>query len=686
MPTRRKSNVCEWWRVVAFQGMEGRRREPLSLSELKRLREEEKERESRPVFLSEQQRKYAERVALLEKRAEEKASRAPEIRKMADSKQSDGRKRRRPPSISHVDDNEDQDSTVDPNERLAIRRQYMTQQKRDNSVSVQRGSERSRFRFEWDTADDTMRGEDSLRLELRRKMEKGAVQYGRLRQGGTGDLFPSSRRRSATEAAVGENSHPKARSKKRARVFDDRRWSEKPREDMTDRDWRIFREDFLISVRGTGVQHPARDWPETGLPVDILRLVSDVANYKKPSPIQMATIPICLQRRDVIGLAETGSGKTASYVLPMLVHISRMPRMTPQIACHGPYALVLAPTRELALQIDVESRKFAGPLGFRVVTVIGGQGLDEQATSLQAGCEIVICTPGRLVDLISRRMAALSNCNFVVLDEADRMVDMGFEPQVQEILAAMPSRNVDVAGHSKTEPTMARGTQTYTRQTLMFSATMSPAVERLARSYLLDPVIVTIGETGQAADNVDQRVEYFDSEGRKRERLIDLLTNLEAPILVFVNTKSGCEVVARFIEAACGIRTAVMHSGKSQENREKNLEGFRVGRIRVLIATDVLGRGIDIKGVKNVVNYELPKSIEAYTHRIGRTGRAGEKGTAWSLTTAADTELFPPLRAILAKAGASIPQQISRFDPFAGGAAGSGRNGRQPTYGKPIID
>eukprot|EP00171_Calliarthron_tuberculosum_P016573 IDg16573t1 len=171
----------------------------------------------------------------------------------------------------------------------------------------------------------------------------------------------------------------------------------------------------------------------------MLRLVSHM--YDKPSPIQMATIPICVQHRDVIGLAQTGSGKTAAYVLPMLMHIREMPIMTPEMARCGPYALVLSPTRELAQQIELETRNFAEPLGIRVVSVIGGQDLDLQAQELQRGTEIIICTPGRMCDLISRRMAALGNCNFVVLDEADRMVDMGFEPKVQEILAAMPEQN-----------------------------------------------------------------------------------------------------------------------------------------------------------------------------------------------------------------------------------------------------
>lgn len=326
--------------------------------------------------------------------------------------------------------------------------------------------------------------------------------------------------------------------------------------------------------------------------------------------------------------------------------------MTREIAARGPYALVLAPTRELALQIEMETRKFATPLGLRVVSVIGGQSLDEQAMELQVGCEIVVCTPGRMVDLLSRQMAALGNCNYLILDEADRMIDMGFEPQLSEILDSMPRVEENDADR---------------RQTFMFSATMSPAVERIAKTYLKDPIIISVGETGKAADNVNQRVEFFSTEKRRRDRFLNLLETLQPPILVFVNTKGGCEMVSRFVESNSSVRTVIMHSGKSQDQREKTLEGFKTGRYKVLIATDVVGRGIDIKGVRNVLNFELPKTIEAYTHRIGRTGRAGEKGNAWSLATEADTDLFGPLANLLQQSGVHVPKEI---------ASGVGRGGK----------
>lgn len=641
--------------------MDGKKkRQSLSLAELKKRRDEERARQLKPVFMSREQREHMKRMAEVEKRVEAKGG-------GANASLDEGRpemteRRPRAQCVSKRDDVQ-----IDVKERQAIEKHYMrtgAKPMRENGKRPSKVSDKLFFRFDWDNADDTTKDEDELRVQLRRKMEESALKAGRGRPDASFGGSSSRRKHGRGESSGG----PVQKRAKKRKLYDSRLWSEKPRDEMTDRDWRIFREDYLISVRGGNAARPARNWTETGLPDGMLHRVMDM--YEKPSPIQMATIPICLQARDVIGLAETGSGKTAAYVLPMLAYIAGLPKLTAELAARGPYALVMAPTRELAQQIDLESRKFAVPMGYRVTTVIGGADLDAQALQLQLGSEIVICTPGRMADLLARRMAALGNCTFVVLDEADRMVDMGFEPKVLEILGAMPDQipEADVVDSRK-------------RQTLMFSATMVPAVERLARSYLLNPVVVTIGETGQAADNVEQRVEFCETEGRRKARLVQLLQTLESPVLVFVNTKSGCETVARHVENVAGIRPVVMHSGKSQEVREANLEGFRTGYYEVMIATDVLGRGIDIKGIKNVVNYEVPGAIDTYTHRIGRTGRAGEKGTAWSLTTAVDAEIFPALREVLDRAGASIPDQIARADAF-----GFSRNGRQQVYGKPIVD
>ncbi len=630
-------------------------RKPLSLTELKKKRELEKERESKPVFLSEKAREEQSRIAKREKR----------------TNRSNTNNTHREEQSSPARDEDDGFKLADL-EKRAIQKRYLgdTGDERERS-RASKPSDKVRLRFKWDASEDTTGEEDDIRRQLRRKTERNA--FGRAGQGNESfDIHIGRKRRTKT-------SGPSMPTKRFRARYDRRRWWEKERYEMTERDWRIFREDFMISVRGGKVPNPARNWSECDLPEKIVRPVA--AMFEKPTPIQMATIPICVQGQDVIGLAETGSGKTAAYVLPMLKHISKLPSLTLELARHGAYALVLAPTRELALQIEEETKRFSEPLGIRVVAVIGGADMDHQASELQLGAEIIICTPGRMADLIGRRLAALGNCTFLVLDEADRMIDMGFEPKVLEIMSAMPEQNPDEGGKDKIA-TETGARKSRRRQTLMFSATMVPAVERLARTYLLNPVIVTIGETGQTADNVIQKVEYYENDGRRRNRLIELLKELEPPILVFANTRSGCEVVARFVEQMSSVRAIVMHAGKSQDIRESNLEGFKSGRFGVMIATDVVGRGIDIKGVKHVINYEMPEEMEKYTHRIGRTGRAGEKGTAWSLTTPNDSDIFPALRKLLQQAGADIPREIDRYDGVPTGPS----RGVAPNYGKPIID
>ncbi|KAL2939981.1 DEAD-box ATP-dependent RNA helicase 21 [Bienertia sinuspersici] len=297
----------------------------------------------------------------------------------------------------------------------------------------------------------------------------------------------------------------------------DRHWSEKRLEEMTERDWRIFREDFNIAYKGSKIPRPMRNWAESKLSSELLQAV-ERAKYKTPSPIQMAAIPLGLQQRDVIGVAETGSG---CHQL-----VKRM-----KLRVHN--AVVMAPTRELAQQIEEETS------------------IEEQGFKIRKGCEIVIATPGRLLDCLERRYVVLNQCNYVVLDEADRMIDMGFEPQVVGVLDAMPSSNMK----PENEEEELDEKRIY-RTTYMFSATMPPAVERLARSY----------------------------------------------------------------------RVTTLHGGKSQEQREISLEGFRTKRYNVMVATDVAGRGIDIPDVAHVINYDMPGNIEMYTHRIGRTGRAGKTG------------------------------------------------------------
>jgi len=433
-----------------------------------------------------------------------------------------------------------------------------------------------------------------------------------------------------------------------------RHWQEKQVWEMSIRDWRIFREDFEITTRGGRVPNPIRNWAESGLPEEILRAVAE-KGYKMPSPIQMQCIPLGLNNRDVVGVAQTGSGKTAAFVLPMLVYISKQAKITPENAGEGPQALVLAPSRELANQIYDESVTFCKHMGMRCFALIGGGGvksIEEQGFAIRQGVEVIIATPGRLIDTLERRLCVLNQCNYIVLDEADRMIDMGFEPQVQQILDAMP------AGAMKPdeEDAEAGNTDFKFRQTFMFSATMPPAVERITRKYLRRPVYVTVGEAGQTANTVTQNFS-FCSESQKKDRLLDMLRREKPPIMVFVNARKVADTLYRDL-AKQGFKATVLHAGRTQEAREQALDDFKDGVADILVCTDVAGRGIDISGVEHVINFDCPKNIEDYTHRIGRTGRAGKTGVATTMLTPEDTHIYYDLREKLQDQDQPVPREI----------------------------
>lgn len=305
---------------------------------------------------------------------------------------------------------------------------------------------------------------------------------------------------------------------------DERHWSDKPLEEMKDRDWRIFREDYAIAARGGSIPFPLRNWKESTIPPSILQVIEEVG-YTEPSPIQRQAIPIGMQNRDLIGIAKTGSGKTAAFVIPMLDYIGHLGPLTDVNRHQGPYALILAPTRELAQQIEGETAKFAKPMGYTSVAIIGGRSVEEQQFQLRDGAEIVIATPGRLKDMIDKSMLVMTQCRYVVMDEADRMVDLGFELDLNFILDAMPSTFAKPDTAEATLATEWKGL----RVTTLFSATMPPAVDRLARKYLRKPATVTIGNAGEAVDTVEQRVEFIHGEEKKKNRLIEILRTIGLP-------------------------------------------------------------------------------------------------------------------------------------------------------------
>jgi ATP-dependent RNA helicase RhlE len=348
----------------------------------------------------------------------------------------------------------------------------------------------------------------------------------------------------------------------------------------------------------------------------MLQAVYD-AGYTEPTPIQVAAIPLISAGHDIIGIAQTGTGKTAAFVLPILMKLAASIHNGQR---RGPRALVVAPTRELVVQIEENVRAYAKHVPLRMATVFGGVSERPQIEALRSGVDLIVATPGRLIDLMDQRVANLSGVEFLVLDEADRMLDMGFLPPIRRIVKALPQK----------------------RQTLMFSASLSREIEELTHQFQQAPRIVQIGRRANPAETVTQ----FAYEVRPHLKSALLLHLLGDPkfdtVLVFTRTKRGADKIARRLESG-GIKTDTIHSNRSQNQRLRALKDFKSGAVRVLVATDIAARGIDVDGISHVVNYDFPMHSEDYVHRIGRTGRAHAIGDAISFITPED---HGPLRSL----------------------------------------
>jgi ATP-dependent RNA helicase RhlE len=339
-----------------------------------------------------------------------------------------------------------------------------------------------------------------------------------------------------------------------------------------------------------------------------------VRGFAVTTPIQSAVIPIVMNGDDLIGCADTGTGKTAAFLLPILNRLLRARAAAPDERGFT-RVLILAPTRELCVQIEDDVQGFTYHTDLTSIAVYGGVPMDAQERALKSGVDIVVATPGRLMDHMRNGAVGFDKLDTLVLDEADRMMDMGFWPDVRRIVSALPD--------------------TAARQTLLFSATMPEEVMRLADEVVCDPKFVQIGSAGGPAKSITHTVENV-AAGQKTEWLAKFLRRTDGPVLVFVRTKSGAERLARRL-AATGLKAAALHADRTQAQRTQAVEGFRSGRYHVLVATDVAARGLDIDGITHVVNYEVPSNRETYVHRVGRTGRAEATGTA--LTLVAPEEL-----------------------------------------------
>lgn len=690
-----------------MNGVNGTKKKvPLDLEELIRKKKEADAAAAKPRFMTKAQREKS----AAQKAAEEKAQQEEKERKRKEAleksqKEFDARPNQRGPSHGiptgpkamrqngapngapvHGDRNAKDNHakkgannngkrTLESDEAELIKQRYTGPEVNKSTFSAQKKRRRTtekKFNFEWDADEDTSKDYDPVYAQQASSIigagrlagfgaeaeEEAAKRFAR----GIEDRDPVNGRQRAKEYLDQFYRGQEVRAKRNALG---KHWSEKALEEMRERDWRIFKEDFGIATKGGGIPNPMRNWNESGLPSRLMEVVHQVG-YTEPTPIQRAAIPIALQARDLIGVAVTGSGKTASFLLPLLVYISGLPMLDEYNKADGPYALILAPTRELAQQIETEAKKFATPLGFTCVSIVGGHSLEEQAFALRNGAEIIVATPGRLVDCIERRLLVLQQCCYIIMDEADRMIDLGFEESLNKILDALPVSN------EKPDTEEAENAQLMSkylskgryRQTMMYTATMPPLVEKIAKKYLRRPAIVTIGNAGEAVDTVEQRVEFINGEDKRKKRLAEILNSNQfaPPIIVFVNIKRNCDTVARDIKRL-GFNTVTLHGSKDQKQREAALASLRSGETEVLVATDLAGRGIDVPDVSLVVNFNMAGSIESYTHRIGRTGRAGKSGVAITFLGSEDADVLYDLKQMIMKSAISkVPEELRRHE------------------------
>ena len=403
-----------------------------------------------------------------------------------------------------------------------------------------------------------------------------------------------------------------------------------------------------------------------GLSADLLRTVAE-EGYTEPTPVQRAAIPHVLAGRDVLAAAQTGTGKTAAFALPILDRLRAHANTSFSPARHPVRALILVPTRELAMQVDESVRTYGRSVPLRSAVVYGGVPIEPQIKELRSGIEILVATPGRLLDLVGQKAVNLGKVQILVLDEADRMLDMGFLPDIRRILELLPPR----------------------RQNLLFSATFSDEIRKLAATILNDPETVEVAARNTAAEAVRQLVYPVDRD-RKEALLAHLIKKHDLrQVLVFTRTKLAATRLASILDRQ-GIDAVAIHSDRSQPERTRALEGFKSGEIRVLVATDVAARGLDIEDLPHVVNFELPWNPQDYIHRIGRTGRAGQSGDAISLVCIDEADLLRGVQRLLRRAipwtveDGFIPDRDVEPRPIGRGRGGNGAHAHPHPHRKAV--
>ncbi|TVU25132.1 hypothetical protein EJB05_27660, partial [Eragrostis curvula] len=423
-------------------------------------------------------------------------------------------------------------------------------------------------------------------------------------------------------------------------------------------------EDIPVETSGREVPPPVSTFAE----IDLGAALNDNirrCKYVRPTPVQRHAIPISLAGRDLMACAQTGSGKTAAFCFPIISGIMRgPPAARPQRGMSRtayPLALILSPTRELSMQIHEEARKFSYQTGVKVVVAYGGAPITQQLRELERGVDILVATPGRLVDLLERARVSLQSIRYLALDEADRMLDMGFEPQVRRIVEQMDMPPPGV------------------RQTMLFSATFPKEIQRMASDFLENYIFLAVGRVGSSTELIVQRIEFVQ-EADKRSHLMDLLhaqrdTGKQALTLVFVETKRGADSLESWL-CMNGFPATSIHGDRNQQEREYALRTFKSGKTPILVATDVAARGLDIPHVAHVVNFDLPNDIDDYVHRIGRTGRAGKSGLATAFFNENNSNMARPLAELMQESNQEVPAWLSRYAARPSYGGGGGRNRR----------
>lgn len=650
-----------------------------SLEQIAKQKATEESATIKPVFLSKEDRQALAMARLEEKRAAQREKSTLDIEEAARAARKREREFQRELDVKRAEERVQARADREQEKIVQMIKDQKLGKKQEKKAVIP-PSMKHKFNFDWEPADDTSNVYNPIG-----KSFQPALAFGRGFMAGVDRRLQRKqnqfyedlvKNRDVDLTSLRDQDKARAREEREAKKSRDqekqnRHWKEKTLEEMEERDWRIFKEDFNITTRGTKVPQPLRSWSEGKLPDELLRTILKVG-WTEPFPIQRAAIPVGLANIDVVGIAQTGSGKTGAFLIPMAVYLHKMPRVTGRLAAEGPYAMIMAPTRELADQIAKEAEKLASVLGLRSALVVGGQSIEDQGFELREGVDFVIGTPGRLRDCLKKHYLVLNQCNYIVLDEADRMIDMNYEDDINALMDAMASSNI------RPEEDTSEGDVGRYRQTVMFSATMPLRVELLAKRFLRHPVFIAIGERqGQANLNVEQRIEMM-TQPMKRKRLMEVLNAEQGPFIVFVNAKKECDALSKFLETMNWEHT-VIHGSKSQDLRDANLKLFKEGKVSTLIATDVVGRGIDIAGVEHVINYDMPAVIDKYTHRIGRTGRAGRKGIATSFVTMEDSAIFAPLKELLLGSGTPVPPELAKAERESEREKGKGGGRPAPT-------